>query len=345
MKIVIVDDDQINIDIAEALVAGIGGCETASFTDPVKAFDWCCANPFDLLIIDYLMPKLNGIDFIGKLRADPQFAEVPMLMVTGRNERAVLHRAFAAGATDFLTKPVDDIEFGARVRNMLALHQSHVELANRAQLLAAEVRSATADILNREQDTVMRLCRAAEFRDPDTGAHIQRMARYSKLIADELTHDAVFANAMLEAAPMHDVGKLGTPDHILLKPGALTPEEITVMRQHARIGWSILKDGASPILQLAAQIAHSHHEKYDGSGYPLGLAGGAIAREARIVAVADVFDALTSVRPYKAAWETERARDYLREHRCSHFDPACVDAFCTRWDDVLDIRANCEEPS
>ena len=345
MHVVVVDDDQVNLFVTEAMVRSIGGCHAISFANAREAFQWCCANPFDLLIVDYLMPLLNGIDFIARLRADPKLAEVPMLMVTARNERTVLHRAFAAGATDFLTKPVDDIEFGARVRNMLALHQSHVELANRAQLLAAEVRSATADILNREQDTVMRLCRAAEFRDPDTGAHIQRMARYSKLIADELTHDAVFANAMLEAAPMHDVGKLGTPDHILLKPGALTPEEITVMRQHARIGWSILKDGASPILQLAAQIAHSHHEKYDGSGYPLGLAGGAIAREARIVAVADVFDALTSVRPYKAAWETERARDYLREHRCSHFDPACVDAFCTRWDDVLDIRANCEEPS
>lgn len=339
MHVVVVDDDQVNLLVTEAMVRSIGGCHAISFTNAREAFQWCCANPFDLLIVDYLMPLLNGIDFIARLRADPKLAEVPMLMVTARNERTVLHRAFAAGATDFLTKPVDDIEFGARVRNMLALPKSRTDSARLAQTLAAEVQRATADILNREQDTVMRLCRAAEFRDPDTGAHIGRMARYSQLIADELTHDAAFAGAMLEAAPMHDVGKLGTPDHILLKPGALTADEITVMREHARIGWSILKDGASPVLQLAAQIAHAHHEKYDGSGYPQGLAGEAIPLAARMVAVADVFDALTSVRPYKAAWEVEHARDYLREHRGTHFDPACVDAFCARWDEVTRIRA------
>ena len=137
---------------------------------------------------------------------------------------------------------------------------------------------------------------------------------------------------------MHDVGKLGTPDHILLKPGELTADEITVMREHARIGWSILKDGASPVLQLAAKIAHAHHEKFDGSGYPQGQSGEAIPIAARIVAVADVFDALMSVRPYKMAWDIERARNYLRDHRGTHFDPACVDAFCARWDEVLDTR-------
>lgn len=339
MNVVVVDDDQVNIFVTEAMVRGIGGCHPISFANALEAFDWCCTNPFDLLIVDYLMPVLNGIDFIARLRADPKLAEVPMLMVSARNERAVLHRAFAAGATDFLTKPVDDIEFGARVRNMLSLQRSRTDNALRAQTLVTEVQRATAEILNREQDTVLRLCRAAEFRDPDTGAHIQRMARYSQLIADELTHDAAFAGTMLEAAPMHDVGKLGTPDHILLKPGALTAAEITVMREHARIGWSILKDGASPVLQLAAQIAHAHHEKYDGSGYPQGLAGDVIPLAARIVAVADVFDALTSARPYKAAWDVARARDYLRDHRGAHFDPACVNAFCARWDDVTGIRA------
>lgn len=301
MNVVVVDDEQVNIFVTEAMVRSIGGRHPISFANALEAFDWCCTNPFDLLIVDYLMPVLNGIDFIARLRADPKLAEGPMLMVTARNKRAVLHRAFAAGATDFLTKPVDDIEFGARVRNMLSLQRSRTDNALRAQTLVTELQRATAEILNREQDTVLLLCRAAEFRDPDTGAHIQRMARYSQLIADELTHDAAFAGTTLEAAPMHDVGKLGTPDHILLKPGALTAAEITVMREHARIGWSILKDGASPVLQLAAQIAHAHHEKYDGSGYPQGLAGDVIPLAARIVAVADVFDALTSVRPYKAA--------------------------------------------
>lgn len=338
MNVVIVDDDRVNIYITQALLAGMEGCETTSFTESLKALEWCCTNSFDLLIIDYLMPALNGIDFIARLRAIPALAEVPILMVTSRNERAVLHRAFEAGATDFLTKPIDEIEFGARVRNMLALHKSHVDVANRAEALASEVRKATTEILNREQDTVLRLCRAAEYRDPDTGAHIQRMARYSWLIAGALTDDAAFANAIFEAAPMHDVGKLGTPDFILLKPGKLTAEEFTIMQEHARIGWAILKDGASPVLRLGAEIALTHHEKYDGSGYPDGLVGDAIPLAGRIVAVADVFDALNSARPYKPMWEIEHAREYLREHRRSHFDPACVDAFLARWDEVLDIR-------
>ncbi len=337
MNVVVVDDDQTNIFVTEAMVRSIAGCRATSFTDSLKAFHWCSANPFDLLIIDYLMPLLNGIDFIAGLRADPRLADVPVLMVTGRSERAVLHRAFDAGATDFLTKPVDGIEFGARVRNLLLLHKSRTELADRARTLAAEVQRATADILNREQDTVIRLCKAAEFRDPTTGAHIQRMARYSRLIADELTHDAAFCSAIFEAAPMHDVGKLGTPDHILLKPGKLTPEEYKVMQEHARIGWTILKDGASPVLHLAAQIAYAHHEKFDGSGYPVGLAGDAIPLGARIVAVADVFDALTHARPYKPAWDIEQASAYVRGNRGTQFDPACVDAFFARWDEIARI--------
>ena len=345
MNVVIVDDDRVNIYLTQALLAGIEDCETTGFTESLKAFEWCCTNPVDLLIIDYLMPALNGIDFIARLRAKPGFAEVPILMVTSRNERTVLHRAFAAGATDFLTKPIDEVEFGARARNMLALHKSHVETAHRAEVLASEVRKATAQILNREQDTVLRLCKAAEYRDSDTGAHIQRMARYSRLIAGELTGDTAFANTVFEAAPMHDVGKLGTPDGILRNPGKLSAAEIPQMREHARIGWTILKDGASPVLRMGADIARSHHEKYDGSGYPDGLAGEAIALAARIVAVADVFDALTTVRHYRPAWEIELATAYLREQRGIQFDPACVDAFLARWDEVLEVRRAYQDES
>jgi putative two-component system response regulator len=337
LKIVIVDDNLVNVSLTEALVEQIEGCASQSFTDPRQALDWCLKHEFDLLIVDYMMPDLDGIELASKLRAAPGRHEVPMLMVTASHDRDVLYRALEAGVTDFLTKPIDTVEFGARVRNMLAIRKSHVMLANRAAELAAEVQKATAEILEREKDTIYRLSKAAEFRDPETGAHILRMAHYSRLIAEEVSDDPAFVTAVFEAAPMHDVGKLGTPDHILLKPGKLTPEEFEIMKRHAEIGWTILKDGASPILRLAAEIAHTHHEKFDGSGYPRGLVGESIPLSGRIVAVADVYDALTSARPYKPAWEVPRAVEHMRASRGSHFDPACVDALFSRFEEVLEI--------
>jgi putative two-component system response regulator len=181
------------------------------------------------------------------------------------------------------------------------------------------------------------MSRAAEFRDPETGAHIQRMAYYSQIIAKGLGLDAKAQKTILEAAPMHDVGKIGIPDYILLKPGKLTPEEFDVMKTHAKLGHELLDDSGSEILRSGAEIALSHHEKYDGSGYPHGLVGTKIPLFGRIVAVADVFDALTSERPYKKAWSFEEAVKFLEEGRGKHFDPMCVEAFLAGWDDVLAV--------
>jgi putative two-component system response regulator len=213
-----------------------------------------------------------------------------------------------------------------------------VLLADRAALLADEVREATREIHARERETIFRLARAAEFRDPETGAHILRMAHFSIIIATRLGWDAAALDQLLQAAPMHDVGKLGTPDHILLKPGKLTPDEFDIMKQHASIGWEILKDSSSPILTQAAEIALTHHEKFDGSGYPNGLAGEAIPQVGRIVAVADVFDALTSDRPYKKAWSVEDALNLLQDGSGRHFDPACVEAFLAGREEMMAIR-------
>jgi putative two-component system response regulator len=221
---------------------------------------------------------------------------------------------------------------------MLAIRRSHVLLSDHAARLAAEVREATAEIHTRERETIFRLARAAEFRDPETGAHILRMANYSCIIADKLGWDAERNDILLLAAPMHDVGKLGTPDHILLKPGKLTPDEFEIMKKHAPIGWEILKDSSSPILTLAAEIALTHHEKFDGSGYPNGTEGMDIPISGRIVAVADVFDALTSERPYKEAWPIERALEFLQQGRGIHFDPDCIDAFIGAEEAVLAVR-------
>jgi putative two-component system response regulator len=344
MNVVIVDDTQINVTLMQALINRIEGCKPIGFTDPAAGLQWCIDGAPDLVIVDYMMPAPDGIEFIQRFRAEPSKAEVPMLMVTADHEKEVRYRALEAGANDFLTKPIDRVEFTSRVKNMLAIRRSHLALADRAAWLADEVAQATAEIREREREAVFRLARAAEFRDPETGAHIQRMAHYSRLIAAGLGLDAAQQDLILEAAPMHDVGKLGTPDLILLKPGKLTPEEFAVMKRHAAIGWEILRDSAAPTLKVAAEIAHTHHEKYDGSGYPRGLAGEDIPLFGRIVAVADVFDALTSARPYKPAWEFDRAWDFLAANRGSHFDPRCVDAFLAKRAAVLDIRQQFSDP-
>ena len=338
VNVCIVDDAAINLTLMEALIAKIDDCRATCFSDPIAALQYCVDEPIDLLIVDYMMPELDGIEFIKRLRMAEQRHEVPILMVTADHEKEVRHRALQSGATDFLTKPLDRIEFISRVRNMLDIRRSHLLLADRAAMLAEEVRKATAEIFAREREAIFRLSKAAEFRDPETGAHILRMAHYSELIARRLGWNDDQAEMMLQAAPMHDVGKLGTPDYILLKPGRLSHEEFEVMKRHAVIGWEILRDSASPVLQMAAEIAISHHEKFDGSGYPSGLAGDAIPQSGRIVAVADVFDALTSARPYKAAWPIERALGLLRDQRGHHFDPICIDAFLAELDAVLEIR-------
>ncbi|MFZ5455203.1 MAG: HD domain-containing phosphohydrolase [Pseudomonadota bacterium] len=343
MNVVVVDDAQVNLVLMSALLGKLPDVESACFLSPSEALEHCMREDPDLVIVDYMMPDMDGIEFIRRFRSNLARTQTPVLMVTADHEREVRYRALESGANDFLTKPVDRVEFTSRVKNMLSLRRSQVVLANHARVLADEVRRATAEIFERERETLNKLARAAEFRDPETGAHILRMAHFSALIAREMGLDADMQEALLIAAPMHDVGKLGTPDHILLKPGRLDPDEFEIMKQHATIGHEILKDSASPYMQLAATIALSHHEKFDGSGYPKGLAGDAIPLVGRIVAVADVFDALTSSRPYKQAWEVGRARDFLVAGRTLHFDPDCVDAMLGRWDEVQDIRARFQD--
>lgn len=338
MHVVIVEDTPVNLAVMQSLVSQLNDCTCHVFAEPNAALQWCLNNTPDLIIVDYQMPGMNGLQFIRHCREAGQMAETPILMVTGAAEKAVRYEALDCGATDFLTKPIDRNEFLSRVRNMLTLRRSMVAMATRATELAAAVSRATAEIHQRESETVMRLAKAAEFRDPDTGAHILRMAHYSRLIARAIGLSGELQEMILTAAPMHDVGKLGTPDHILLKPGKLSAEELEIMKQHALIGYEILKDSASPVVQMAALIALSHHEKFDGSGYPHGNHAEEIPIVGRIVAVADVFDALTSARPYKPAWDLDRARNWLSEGRGRHFDPNCVDAFLHHWTEVLQIR-------
>jgi len=340
MAIAIVDDTPLNLTLIQALVRKLTppGTEIVTFSAPLEGLQWCSSHEPDLVIVDYMMPDLNGIEFIQTVRKLYPADTVPILMVTAAHEKEVRYESLAAGANDFLTKPIDRHEFDPRVRTMLSLRASHQRMRTWNDDLQAAVILKTAEIVTREQETITRLARAAEFRDPETGAHILRMAHYSQIIARDLGLDAETCERILTAAPMHDIGKVGTPDNILLKPGRLTPEEMVIMRQHPRIGHDILKGSSSPMIQMAAEIALTHHEKYDGSGYPDGLAGEAIPLVGRIVAVADVFDALTSPRPYKPAWALDDAIAFIREGRGSHFDPACVDVFLGLIPEVLEIR-------
>jgi len=286
-----------------------------------------------------MMPDMDGIEFVKRLRALPGYEHVPIVMVTVHDDRKVRYAALDAGITDFLTKPVDARECLARCRNLLTLRRQQLALEDRRRHLEQMVDEATREVHEREKETLLRLARAGEFRDGETGNHLMRMSRYARLIADAIELEPDEAETIELAAPLHDIGKIGIPDFILLKPAKLDEAEWATMRRHPVIGHEILKGSASKYVRMGALIALSHHEKYDGSGYPNGLVGEHIPLCARVVAVADVFDALTSVRPYKEAWASERAFKYIAEQRGKHFDPRLTTVFAGAKDRVLQIQS------
>ncbi len=341
--VLIIDDTEINLILFAALVKKLDDCIPHTFARARDALSWSQDHIPDLVIVDYMMPDLDGLEFIRLMREIPGRESVPVVMITANDQKQLRYRALDIGANDFLTKPVDKVEFLARSRNMLLVSDARKKLADRAAWLADEVRKATAEIIARERETVIRLCKAAEYRDPETGAHILRMAHFSRLIGRGLGLSVEDQELLLEAAPLHDIGKVGIADKILLKPGRLDEEEFEIMKHHAIYGFELLQGSSSRVLQVGADIAKGHHEKFDGSGYPLGLAGTDIPIFSRIVAVADVFDALTSERPYKKAWSLEDAVDFLVAGSGKHFDPKCVQSFLDAWDEVVDIRDRYKE--
>lgn len=343
MNILVLDDAPMNVALLCHLLGKIEHCKPVSFLVPEAALAWCENQIPDVVMVDFMMPGIDGVEFIRRFRCIEGCQDIPILMITANDEVQLRYQALDAGANDFLIKPIDKIEFLARTKNMLALRKNQRLLEGRAAWLDEEVRKATAEIREREQETVLRLSKAADSRDPETGAHIVRMANYSRVIAAQLGLSVADQQLLLEAAPMHDIGKVGIPDHILLKPGKLSADEFSIMKKHAILGYQILAGSQSEMLQAGAQIALSHHEKYDGSGYPHGLVGEEIPLFARIVAVADVFDALTSERPYKMAWDIDKALAMLHEGAGKHFDPRCVNAFISDFPQILDIKNRYQE--
>lgn len=326
--VAIIDDEFTSRVILDKIVHSINSnIITHVFPDPLQALEWIHWNQPDLILVDYQMKEMSGLEVITNIRQIPSLKTVPIIVITAYDELNIRYGALDAGATDFLSKPIDPYECRVRCRNLLTMRQHEKNLLEHSQSLEHAIYKATQQIRDREQETLFCLAKAGEFRDAETGYHILRMARYSRLIAEGMGLNESHSALIEMAAPMHDIGKIGIPDQILLKPGRLTAEEFEIMKDHTSIGFKILQESPSAILTQGAQIAFGHHERYDGSGYPQGLKGKFIPLEARIVSVADVYDALTSVRPYKKAWATEDAVAYLTTNSGKQFDPACVDAF------------------
>lgn len=337
MRVLVVDDCAATLLLMSKIIASIDAAAVA-YSDPGTALEEAPQLDIDLAVVDYDMPgALDGVELIRRLRALSRFSDLPVVMVTACDKPATRYAALEAGATDFLGKPVDPIEVKSRLRNLLKLRDAQNKLRNKVSWLATEVSKATRELMEREEEIIYRLSLAAEYRDTETGAHIARMARYCLMIAEGLGLDAEECRTIYLAAPMHDIGKIAVADSILLKPGRLTAEERAVMEYHTLHGHKILADSKSPLIRVAAEIAISHHERWDGTGYPNRLKGVDIPLSGRIAAVADVFDALTSERPYKEAWSPEKARAAIIKASGSHFDPGCVSAFLSRWDDILRV--------
>ena len=338
--VVIIDDlFSSRLLLAEIVRQIDGKLNLELFDTPSRALEYARGNRVDMILTDYKLPEFDGIQLVRQLRSLPHCIDVPIVVITVVDDRRVRYEALEAGATDFLIKPLDEHETRARCANLLDLRRHKIVLSDQARVLQYQVDKSVAEIHERELETLSKLAKAGEFRDRTTGNHLSRMAKYSALIGTNLGLAPETVHVLEFAAPMHDIGKIGIPDAILLKGGPLSGEEEAVMKGHPRIGYDILKGSPSKYLAMGAIIALGHHEKYDGSGYPTGLHGEDIPIVARIVAVADVFDALVTARPYKQPWTIEDGFAYLHSQKMKHFDANCVDAFAAGMDRVREIHA------
>ncbi|MBP32429.1 HD domain-containing phosphohydrolase [Methylobacterium sp.] len=338
MDVLLVDDSKAMLLRLQRLLETEHGVIVVACGNPLAALVEAQTCAFDLVLVDQHMPEMDGIAFIRAIRAIPHYAQVPIAMITCDVCDAVRLSALEAGATDFLDKRITGVELSVRLRNLVRLANAVRRLDEQATTLAGEIERATRQLREREAEIIFRLALAVEYRDNDTGDHTWRVACYSQIIAEAMGLPDEFCRRLYLAAPLHDVGKVAVPDGILLKKGRLDEAEFAVIRMHPAVGKRILGGSGSELISLAAEIAEAHHEKWDGSGYPYGLVGEAIPLSARIVAIADVFDALTTVRPYKAAMAFDEAFGCIRADSGRHFDPTCVAAFASAWDAVLAVR-------
>lgn len=336
-RILVVDDDSESRRAIQRVLEALG-FETVTAANGLEALN-LLGTGVDLVTLDADMPSMDGFEVARRIRTTPTGLNLPIIMVTGLSGRTDRLRAFEAGVNDFLIKPFDVDEVRLRVHWLLKLKDAHDRLARYADELEVKVAERTADLRHAHLDTIRRLVLAAEYKDLDTAAHIERIGRISGLVAEALGLPAGEVTTIRLATPMHDVGKMGVPDDILLKAGPLTAAEWEVMRKHTVMGERILVGSPSELLQLGAVVARSHHERWDGSGYPDGRAGEAIPLAARICAAADVFDALSCDRRYRDALPLEAVWSMLAAERGKHFDPDVFDAMRSRRADVEAVRS------
>jgi len=322
-----VDDSESMRAILESTIRKIPHLLIDTCGEPLEAIKRCERFEYDLVILDYLMPEMNGIELLKRLRKLGPYRNIPMIMLTTEGDREIRRGALSAGVNDFLNKPFDPVEFRARITNMLALRTARKKQDRLVAYLNNDVQNAMRELAQREKEVIWRLALAVEARDGGTGSHIARVALISQRLALGMGLSKTRSELIYLAAALHDVGKIAIPDSVLCKAGPLTPDEEQIMRQHVEHGVKIVRDGATDLLKMAATIIGGHHERWNGSGYPAGLAGEDIPVEARIVAVADVFDALCSDRPYKAAASFETAFAFIVAGSGTLFDPACVEVF------------------
>ncbi|HEX9079614.1 MAG TPA: two-component system response regulator [Desulfuromonadaceae bacterium] len=327
--VLIVDDTSNNISLLNEVLMDEYGVKVAKSGG--KAIEIARSMPVDLILLDVMMPEMDGFETCRRLKLDPLTRRIPVIFVTARGEVEDESMGFSCGGVDYITKPIRPTIVRARVRTHLALYDQNLALDEMVRQRTAELRETRMEILNR-------LGRAAEYRDNETGMHVVRMSRYARIIAFEYGLPADEAELLFSVAPMHDVGKIGIPDRVLLKPGKLDEEEWRIMQGHCDIGRRIIGHHSSELLQAAATLAHTHHEKWDGSGYPLGLRGTDIPLFSRIVALVDVFDALTSERPYKKAWPVAEAVAEIERCAGRHFDPDVVRAFLRQVPEMVSIK-------
>jgi putative two-component system response regulator len=359
-RIVIIDDEPAQLRILQQNLIDAGYSNFATTTDASEAVHLIRQERPDLVLLDIVMPEISGIDILHILNLDQSLQQIPVVVLMDTANREVKQVCLELGVADFLSKPVDAMDLLPRVRNLLLNKQYRDQQASHAEWLEEQVRKRTAELAASREEVVHCLARAGEFRDDDTGHHVVRVGKYVRVIAQELGFSPSRIEVLELAAQLHDIGKIGVPDAILHKPGRLDDdqyavmkahcaigkeiiqpfpqEEAAILRTHARMGASMLHVPSSPLLMLAARIAQTHHERWDGSGYPLGLKGEDIPIEGRMTAVADVYDALSTRRSYKEAFPREKCFAILEEGRGTHFDPKILNAFFARSDDIIQIQ-------
>ncbi|ABK45894.1 response regulator receiver modulated metal dependent phosphohydrolase [Magnetococcus marinus MC-1] len=335
--LLVVDDTPENIEVLSGVLRSCYRVKAA--LNGEKALRIAAMEPRpDMILLDVMMPGMDGYEVCRRLKADPITAHIPVIFVTAKATVEDELEGLQLGAVDYITKPISPPIVELRVRTQLALYDQQRELERMVQV-------RTEQLVQTRLEIIRRLGRAAEFKDNETGLHVIRMSHYARLMAEALNISAQWTELVFNAAPMHDIGKIGIPDHVLLKPGKLDDEEWLVMRRHPVMGAEIIGDHDSELMSLSKEISLTHHEKWDGSGYPHGLRGEQIPLAGRIVAIADVFDALTSERPYKKAWSVEKAVEIIEKDAGTHFDPSLVPVFLKTLPEALEIKARYGESS